>query len=87
MYCVEIYPPLSAPALLTEYGISLSIVTKHIQVTIKLNTSTGLIILQKDKPTALNIVSSESLLNLSKVKSVPRSKPTGNALPRIFGSS
>ena len=41
----------------------------------------------KDRPTARKIVNSESLLNLSKVKSVPRSNPTGNALPKILGSS
>ena len=44
-------------------------------------------ILEKDMPTALKIVSSESLLSLSNVNKEPKSKPTGKALPKIFGIS
>ena len=47
----------------------------------------GASILEKDIPTALKIVSSESLLNLSNVNNEPSRSPTGKALPKIFGSS
>ena len=74
-------------SFLQESGINLSYVTKQSPVTIRLKTKTGASILEKDMPTARKIVNSESLLNLSKVKSVPSKSPTGKAFPRIFGSS
>ena len=70
-----------------DKGINLSQVTKHNQVTIKLKTNTGANILWKDKPTARNIVNSESFDNLSNVKRDPNNKPTGKALPKILGNS
>ena len=53
---------------------------------IKLKNNTGAKILLNDKPTALNIVSSESLDNLSNVNSEPKSNPTGKAFPKILGN-
>lgn len=60
---------------------------KQSKVIIELKTNNGAIIRLKDMPTALNIVNSESLLNLSKVKRVPKSNPIGKALPNILGIS
>ena len=60
---------------------------KHRAVTIKLITKTGLKILENDIPTARKIVSSESLLSLSKVNNEPSNKPTGKAFPKILGNS
>ena len=61
-------------------------VTKHKIETNTLKNKTGLTILQKGRPTALNIVNSESLLNLSNVNNEPNNKPTGNALLKIKGN-
>ena len=60
---------------------------KHRTVIIELKTNKGAIILLKDIPTARKMVNSESLLNLSKVNSVPNNNPIGKAFPSIYGIS
>ena len=62
-------------------------IRKHNIGTKMLSAKRGLSILEKDIPTALKMVSSESLLNLSNVNNEPKSNPTGNALPKILGIS
>ena len=79
---------------LGEYGFS-SIQIVSIRVTLAalifamillIKDRSGFKIRLKDIPTALKIVSSESLLSLSNVNKEPNNKPTGNALLKINGS-
>ena len=51
------------------------------------NIITGSIILLKDKPIPLNMLNSEFLDNLSKVKIEPNKIPTGKAFAKTFGIS
>lgn len=53
----------------------------------RLRAITGARILFRLIPMFLRIVSSKSLLSLSKINKFPSSKPTGMALPRISGIS